>query len=55
MIKDKISKAIKVYIDPDVSFRKQLEDLDAAGLFDMKMVREIITILVEHLDKPKKK
>lgn len=46
---DKISQELGVFIDPNVSFKKQMDALSRGGQLDIKGLTKITTAVVEYL------
>ena len=50
-ISEKLTKASGIYFDPKRSATVMIDDLDKAGHFDIKLVKIILGILIDELDK----
>lgn len=46
---ESISQKLGIFIDPNVSFEKQVEDLNKAGQIDTKSLMKIMVAVVEYL------
>lgn len=53
-LSDKLYKQIGFYKDEKESYKSYLDRLDKGGQLTMRGVKDILIIILEHLDKPKK-